>query len=201
MKWILFTLGSLALAGLTLVILQRLLRPTRFRWLAIPGSLVPPLLLATTLLHALGLTTTQLLVFNSYEESVTYYFNGQTRELAGGQAEVLSTSHWRTNLQFEGPDYRIKARLKPGQYALRLGDHYPLHLQERNYAWNDTEQRFEAWEARDPDRLLFDEWLPQGLTALDNCWDCCLLLPPGERPYAYLKPANKDKRLFLSLFN
>jgi len=150
------------------------------------------------ILQIAGYKTTRVMVYNGSETAVQYTLNGEDLELAPGEAQVYRSCRLTNRLTHNNGSDTFKATFGPGQHFINLGDN-PLHLMERFYRWEEDRQDFFPYAIDNPkDRLLYDASLGKGLHTLDNCWDCCLLLPPDERPYRYLTPENKERRFILS---
>lgn len=151
-----------------------------------------------TLMGLAGYKTTRIMVYNGSTNQAQYRLNGTEMELAAGEAQVFRSSRLTNRLVHKNGEDRFKATFGPGQHFINLGE-APLHLLERFYRWEEDKQEFFPYAVEKPaDRLLYDAVLGKGLHTLDNCWDCCLLLPPNERPYRYLTPENKDRRIIVS---
>ncbi len=145
-----------------------------------------------------GKITTRILVYNGNDEAATYKFNGTSRELQPGETDVLVTSRLRNRVRFDHPERPFKARFRTGQFIVNLG-HYPIRVEEVRFAWDEATQEFQPWKIERRDQLLYQSEVAAGsILALDNCWDCCLILPPGERPFKYLTKENADRRMFLT---
>ncbi len=150
------------------------------------------------ILQVAGYKTTRVMVYNGTLTAVQYNLNGEDLELAPGEVQVYRSSRFTNKLIHNNGTDTFKATFGPGQHFINLGDS-PLRLMERLYRWEEDKQAFFPYPIENPvDRLLYDASLGKGLHTLDNCWDCCLLLPPDDRPYRYLTPENKDRRFILS---
>ena len=149
------------------------------------------------ILKIVGITTTQVLVYNGNETLVDYSFNGKEMQLKPGEAKVFRTSQFTNNIISDQGSDQLNFTFGPGQHFINLGTNI-LHIYEEYYRWLPSIQRFELAPSRPINRLLYDADHGQGLYTIDNCWDCCLLLKPNDRPYGYLKTENKGKRLILS---
>jgi hypothetical protein len=154
-------------------------------------------LLLPVALQFLGVFTTRMLVYNGNETEAYYQINGSELRLAPGTATVLRSSSFRNNLHFEQDGHLLDARFGTGQYVINLGAAKIL-IQEKYFPWDPAKGAFEPYPKEPKDILLYEGSLGQGVHILDNCWDCCLLLPPNDRPYRLLTPENKDKRFFIS---
>lgn len=148
-------------------------------------------------MYWMGIRTTRVMVFNGNESTARYTFNGNDLALAAGEAQVFQTSRFNNKIKFDQGDDRLRITFGPGQHFVNLGER-ELRIYEQYYHWNEQTQKFNDYPTQPINRLLYDAAHGRGLTTLDNCWDCCLLLPPHERAYRFLKPANKDKRMILS---
>ncbi|PSR10730.1 MAG: hypothetical protein DA408_09000 [Bacteroidetes bacterium] len=153
--------------------------------------------LSPVVLQFLGVFTTRMLVYNGNETEAHYQINGTALRLAPGTATVLRSSRLRNNLHFEQGEHLLDARFGAGQYVINLGAAKIL-VQEKYFPWDPAQDTFEAYPKVPKDILLYEGSLGQGVHIIDNCWDCCLLLPPNDRPYRLLTPENKDKRFFTS---
>ncbi len=150
------------------------------------------------ILQLTGYKTTRVMVYNGNSTAANYRLNGQELTLESGEAQVYRSSRFTNQLVYKNGDDTFNATFGPGQHFVNLGEG-PLHLTERYYRWEEDKQAFFPYVIENPkDRLLYDAVLNKGLHTLDNCWDCCLLLPPGERPYRYLTRENKDRRIIVS---
>lgn len=150
------------------------------------------------ILQIAGYKTTRVMVYNGSTTAVQYTLNGENLELAPGEAQVYRSSRLTNRLTQKNGNDAFKATFGPGQHFINLGDS-PLRLMERYYRWEEDKQAFFPYPIENPvDRLLYDASLGKGLHTLDDCWDCCLLLPPEERPYRYLTSENKDRRFIMS---
>lgn len=168
------------------------------KWLLILAlSAIGIYLLLPTVFNLAGVHTARVMLYNGHQGQVAFQLNGAELTLASGQVLVLRSSRFRNTVRYDLDGQRYKMNFGAGQHIVNLGD-APLHVQEVYYYWDETKQEFFPHDSRPNDRLLLDNDVRQGVQTLDNCWDCCLLLPPGERPYKYLVPANKDKRIFVA---
>ncbi|MEL6655827.1 MAG: hypothetical protein AAFY48_22040 [Bacteroidota bacterium] len=168
------------------------------KWIAIAlGAALVIYLLLPTIFSLLGIRTTQVLIYNGNNANVECQFNGSTIPLGPGEARVVKTSRYSSAVVMDLGSDHFEATFGPGQYFVNLGS-ARLHLMEKYYPWDTEKGKFETQPKEPRDRLLFDRVLEYGLYQLDNCWDCCVLMGPTERPYGYLKPENKDKRFILS---
>lgn len=150
------------------------------------------------ILQIAGYKTTRVMVYNGSTVAAQYTLNGAALELAPGEAQVYRSSRLTNRLIQKNGNDTFEVTFGPGQHFINLGDN-PLHLMERFFRWEEDRQDFFPYAIENPkDRLLYDASLGKGLHTLDNCWDCCLLLPPNERPYRYLNKENKDRRFILS---
>jgi len=149
------------------------------------------------LLKAVGITTTQVLVYNGNETTVDYSFNGKAMQLAPGEAKVFRTSQFSNKIISDQGNDQLALSFGAGQHFVNLGSN-SLHIYEEYYRWIPESERFDPNPSKPLNRLLYDADHGQGLHTIDNCWDCCLLLKPNDRPYGYLKQEYKDKRLILS---
>jgi hypothetical protein len=153
-------------------------------------------LLMPGILDLAGLHSSRFLLYNGHNDKVKLEINGTELEFIPGQSLVLRSSRFRNTLryQLDGKEYVLK--FGSGQHIVNMGT-APLHVQEVYYYWDENKQAFFPRDSKPHNRLLLDADIGQGVQTLDNCWDCCLILPPGERPYKYLIPENKDKRFFV----
>ena len=155
-------------------------------------------LLTPTFLHLAGYKTTRVMVYNGTTAAANFTLNGKALELAPGAAEVYRSSRLTNRLRYVESTDEPRLTFGPGQHFVNLGD-ARLRLLERYYRWEEDQNAFFPYAVDQPrDRLLYDAVLGKGLYTLDTCWDCLLLLPPNDRPYRYLTPENKDRRIFVS---
>ena len=155
-------------------------------------------LLLPRIFSLMGIRTTQALIYNGNKSPVECRFNGNSFELESGEGRVVKTSRYSSSVVMDLGSDHFEATFGPGQYFINLGE-VNLHVYEKYYKWDESRGRFQTQPSKSPpDRLLFDQNLGAGLHMLDNCWDCCVLLAPHERPYGYFKPENKDKRFIHS---
>lgn len=168
------------------------------KWIAIAlGAILMTYLLIPVALSALGIRTTQAMIYNGNNADVVCSINGKDVELGPGEAIVARTSRFSNKVILDHGADHFEATFGPGQHFVNLGP-ARLRLYEQYYPWDEQAGKFST-QARTPtDRLLYDRVFDQGAYVLDNCWDCCLLLRPNERPYGYFKPENKDRRFILS---
>ncbi len=168
------------------------------KWIAIVlGGALGIYLLLPTIFSLLGIRTTQVLIYNGNNAHVECTFNGSTIALGPGEGRVVKTSRYSSRVIMDLESDHFEEKFGPGQYFVNLGP-ARLHLIEKYYPWDAERGKFETQPKEVRDRLLFDRVLEKGLFQLDNCWDCCVLMGPTERPYGYFKPENKDKRFILS---
>ena len=138
------------------------------------------------------------MLYNGNNADLKVNINGTKLEFTPGQTLVLRSSRFRNKLRYEldGKEYLLK--FGTGQHIVNMGKS-SLHIKEVYYHWDEVKQAFFPHDSKPNNRLLLDTNVGEGVYTLDNCWDCCLILSLGERPYKYLVPANKDKRFFVSL--
>ncbi|MEM9930590.1 MAG: hypothetical protein AAF840_12270 [Bacteroidota bacterium] len=160
--------------------------------LAVVGWLARPLIL-----NLFGINTTRVLVYNGSQEDAAFSLNGRSATLEPAQALVFKSSRFTNRLVHEHGEHETVITFKTGQYIINLGD-APLRVMEKYFPWNEEADKFVPYAKEPRDMLLFNQFLEKGITPIDDCWDCCILLPPRERPYRHLTPANKGKRFFVS---
>jgi hypothetical protein len=155
-------------------------------------------LLFPSVLHWTGYRTTRVMIYNGSTSLAKYTLNGEELELAPASAEVYRSSRFTNELRHHSGQDDLTVTFGPGQHLINLGT-AKLHLRELYYRWDNKKGAFSPHPVERPkDRLLYDASLGKGLHTLDTCWDCWLLLPPDERPYRYLTPENKDRRIMVS---
>ena len=154
-------------------------------------------LLIPVVFSVLGIRTAQALIYNGNNATITCTFNGKEIELNAGEATVVQTSRLSNHIVLDQGADHFEATFGPGQHFVNLGP-ARLRLYEQYYPWDAAAGEFITKARETPNRLLYDRVFDQGAYVLDNCWDCCVLLRPNERPYRYFKPENKDKRFILS---
>ncbi|MEM1214671.1 MAG: hypothetical protein AAGJ82_03230 [Bacteroidota bacterium] len=160
--------------------------------------LVIGFLAGPALLRAVGIYTTRVMVYNGNSTAATFELNGAERTLAPGEAQVYRSSVFSNHLtcQTEKAD-GLDLRFGRGQHVVNLGPR-SLQVREVYYPFDEEKQAFTPYEITPKDRLLLDTRFASDVRTLATCWDCCILLPPGDRPYRFLKPEYKDKRIFVS---
>lgn len=168
------------------------------KWIGISlGAILAIYLLMPVFFRILGINTTQALIYNGNNATVTCTINGTDVSFEPGEARVVKTSRRSNRVVLnQGADH-FEATFGTGQHFVNLGP-ARLHLYEQYYPWDEEAGEFITKARESKDRLLYDRVFDQGAFVLDNCWDCCILLQPNERPYRYFKPENKDKRFILS---
>lgn len=159
-------------------------------------TLVSLYFLAPGILDLMGLHSSRFLLYNGHNEKLSFVINGTDLEFVPGQTLVLRSSRFRNKLSYEIGGEKYVLKFGTGQHIVNMGES-KLHVQEVYYYWDENKQEFFTRDSAPRNRLLLDTDVGQGVYTLDNCWDCCLILPPGERPYKYLIPENKDKRFFV----
>ena len=168
------------------------------KWIAIVVAAALAIYLSLPLLmNLLGIYTTQAMIFNGNNAVVSCRYNGQEIELQPGQAIVAKSSKKNNQIEILEGTEGFEETFGPGQYFINLGD-ARLHLYEQFFPWDEEQGIFLTQSRIKPDHLLYDRTLAKGVHIVDVCWDCCVMLPPNERPYGYLKAENKDKKFILS---
>ncbi len=168
------------------------------KWIAIAlGAILTVYLLIPVVLGALGIRTTQAMIYNGNNAEVVCSFNGKNIKLGPGEATVLKTSRLSNRVKMDLGSDHFEATFGPGQHFVNLGP-ARLRLFEQYYPWDEEAGEFITKARTPPNQLLYDRVFDQGAFVLDNCWDCTVLLKPNERPYRYFKAENKERRFILS---
>jgi hypothetical protein len=155
------------------------------------GALLLPLLKVNFIMSVAGLDTTEVMICNgNASQELLVELNGAVGRIGPNETARFRTARFRNRLRYNANRISVDENFGRGYFVVHVGDRSRLEVKELRY------RSFRGGGEEDNDEPLFRQVIYNQILKLDDDYNNCIVLSPGQSAPRLANQELMQKRVF-----